>query len=397
MKATAIICEYNPLTNGHYEHLKKARQETDCDTIICVMSGSFTQRGEAAIADKYQRAAIAIRLGCDMVVELPTVFALSPADNFAYGAMKIIADIPDIEYLSFGSECGDISTLNKMADLLTNEPIEIKQNLNLYLSQGDSFPRARAKAVNDYVKDNDKYIGLEGVLDEPNNILGIAYIIAAKKLNMNIKFHTIKRIGGGYNDETIENLFPSASAIRRAVKEGKLEELRPYVPPFTYNLLEEYNTSGTSLGDLILFRMKEISAKELEHYYDITAGLHNRLKIAADTSSTYEQFLENAKTKKYTMAKIKRVSLYALMNITEEIYQLAVNSNPYIFILALNKDRKDILSKLNESSKNVLVRYSDIDKVDKSLRPLIKLDFKAQGILAIINRTNQYIKSMLLI
>lgn len=397
MKATAIICEYNPLTNGHYEHLKKAKQETNADTIICIMSGSFTQRGEAAIADKYLRASIAVRLGCDVVIELPTVFALSPADNFAYGALKIVASIPDIKYLSFGSECGDANKLIQMAELLINEPVEIQRKIALYLNKGYSFPRARAEAVEDYIKENDNYAHLSGMLDQPNNILGIAYIIAARKLNLDIKFHTIRRIGGGYNEEIIEDKFPSATAIRKAVKEGKLQELKSFVPPFTYNLLESYNTTGTSLGDLILFRMKEIKSNELENCYDVSAGLHNRLKIAAASSSIYEQFLENAKTKKYTMAKIKRISLYALLNITKDIYELAATSSAYLFILALNKDRKDILSKLNQHSKNVLVRYSDINKVDKKLRPLIKLDFKAQGILSIINRTSQYTKSMRLI
>lgn len=397
MKATAIICEYNPLTNGHLEHLKKAKEETGADTLIGIMSGSFTQRGEAAIADKYQRAAVAVRLGMDIVLELPTVFALSPADNFAYGAMKIISALPHVEYLSFGSECGDAQLLEQTAELLIDEPQEIKQKLNDYLAQGFSFPKARAKAVDDYIDNHSKYSSLKGVLDSPNNILGIAYITAAKKLGVNIKFHTIKRIGGGYNDEFIENSFPSATAIRKAVKEGRLPQLKEFVPPFTYNLLENYDSRGTSLGDLILFKLKELSSSELENYYDISGGLHNRLKIAADMSSTYEKFLENAKTKKYTLAKIKRVSLYALLNITKDIYELASNSPPYLFVLALNKTRKDILSELNKASDNVLVRYSDIDKVDKTLRPLIKLDFKAQGVLSIINRDNQYIKKMMLV
>jgi predicted nucleotidyltransferase len=397
MKATAIICEYNPLTNGHLAHLKEAREQTGADTVFCVMSGSFTQRGDAAIADKYQRAAIAVRLGCDMVVELPTVFAVSPADNFAYGAIKTISALPNVEYLSFGSECGDAELLEQMAELLLNEPAAVKEKISLFLNEGHSFPKARAKAVDAYIDTNEDLSALKGILDEPNNILGIAYIIAAKKLNLDLKFHTIKRIGGGYNDESVKNAFPSATAIRSAIKDGRLSEIKNFVPPFTYNLLEQYNTSGTSLGDLILFRMKEISGRELEGYYDINGGLHNRLKIAANASTTYEQYLENAKTKKYTMAKIKRVSLYAMLNITKELYDLAVNSDPYVFVLAMNKERKDILSALSETAQNLLVRYSDIDKVDKNLRPLIKLDFKAQGILGIINRSNDYIKSMQLI
>lgn len=397
MQATAIICEYNPMTNGHLHHLKKAREETNADTLIAVMSGSFTQRGDAAIADKYQRAAVAARLGFDLVLELPTVFSVSPADNFAYGAMKIIASIPAITCVSFGSECGDIEKLTKVADLLTNEPKEISEDIEKYLDEGCSFPRARAAAVNNYLSAREEMKELVGIIDSPNNILGLAYIVAAKKLNANIKFHTITRMGGGYNDTSIETAFPSASAIREAALQGKLSEIASQVPPYTYTLLQNCSFSKNSLGDLILFRIKELGAAELATFYDVTGGLHNRLKIAAETSNTFEQYLESAKTKKYTLAKIKRVSLYALLNITKDLYNLALESDPYLFILALNKERKDILTYLSENCKNVLIRYSDIDKVDKTLRPLIKLDFTAQGLLGLINHSNYYNKKMVLV
>ena len=397
MKTTAIICEYNPFTNGHLEHIRRAREETNSNTIICIMSGSFTQRGDAAIADKYQRATIAVRLGCDMVVELPTIFAVSPADNFAYGAIKTISSLPNVRYISFGSECGNIEKLTRMAILLSDEPQELKELLSINLKSGLSFPKARAKAINEYVESKEELNDLKNIIDFPNNVLGISYIIAAIKFNLSIKFHTIKRIGSNYNDNNITNKYPSASAIREAMKEKKLSEYRDCIPPYTYNLLENYNNNGTSLGDLILFKMKEIDGLELEKYYDVNEGLHNRLKLAAIKANNYEQFIENAKTKRYTMAKLKRISIYVLLGITKELYNSAIETDPYIFILAMNRNRKDILSEMNKKTKNVLVRYSNIEKVDKSLRPLIKLDFKAQGILEIINRSNYFRNSMILL
>ena len=133
MKITAIICEYNPLTNGHVKHLELARQQTEADTILCVMSGSFTQRGDASIADKYLRAEQAVVHGADIVVELPTIYAISPADNFAYGAIKTISAFDDVEYVSFGSECGDINKLTMLAELFANEPQEYSEILQKHL------------------------------------------------------------------------------------------------------------------------------------------------------------------------------------------------------------------------------------------------------------------------
>jgi len=169
------------------------------------------------------------------------------------------------------------------------------------------------------------------------------------------------------------------------------------VPPFTYNLLEKYKTGGTSLGDLCLFKLKDISGYDLENYYDYNGGLNNRLKLAATESSTFEQFLEKAKSKNYTLARIKRLALYALFDITKDMYAEICELPPYVHILALNKERKDLLKATHASCPNTLNRYSDIDKVDKRLRHYIKLDFKAQGTLNIINRSESYEKAMLLI
>lgn len=396
MKVIAIICEYNPFTNGHLKHLNLAREQTNADTVICIMSGSFTQRGDAAILSKYQRAETAVRLGADMVVELPLIYAISPADNFAFGAVKILSAIPDVTCLSFGSECGDKNLLIKISDFLANEPTEYKVLMQKFQDEGNSFPKARSLALQEYALNHTELADIADILEKPNNVLGIAYIQALKKLNLNIEIHTIKR-EIDYNDLDLDGDYPSASAIRTAIQQGKVAEIKNSVPAYTYNLLESYNTRGTSLGDLCLFKLKDINGHDLENYYDVNGGLHNRLTLAASTAVTYEQFLENAKTKKYTMARIKRLSLYALFDITKDMYTELCELPPYVHILALNKLRKDLLASLHAYCPNTLNRYSDIDKVDKRLRPFIKLDFKAQGVLNIINRSNCYEKSMLLI
>lgn len=398
MKTVAIICEYNPFTNGHLYHLRAAREETGADTVVCIMSGSFTQRGEAAILDKYQRAEIAARMGADLVVELPLIYSVSPADNFAYGAVKIASVLPDIEYLSFGSECGDLELLKKTAYLLSDEPEEFKLYLAAHQAEGNSFPKARSLAMADYAAAHPEFADAESALNEPNNALALSYIQAVKSLGLEekIKFHTVKR-EGDYNSDALDAIYPSAGAVRMAVRRERLEEIRDKVPPLSYNFLAQIKTSGTPLGDMCLFKLKDMSGYDLENYYDVNGGLHNRLKLAAMDAVTYEQFLENAKTKKYTMARLKRISLYALFDITKEMYKTAAALPPYVYALALKQNRKDILTELNKTCDNVLVRYSDIDKVDKRLRFMIKLDFKAQGVLNIVNRSNYFNRKLILV
>ena len=397
MKITAIICEYNPLTNGHAEHIRRARLETGADTILCVMSGSFTQRGEAAIADKYMRAEQAIHAGADIVVELPTIYAISPADNFAYGAIKTISAFPDVHYLSFGSECGDAEKINLVASLLANEPEEFSTYLRNHLDNGIVFPKARALALKDYITTHPEFEGCEDLLDSPNNILGIAYAIQIIKAGLEINLHTIKREGGEFDSTDINVELPSSSAVRKAFARGDFESLKTAVPESVLGMLSVIKPQTDALGDMTLFKIKSISGYELERYYDVTGGIHNRLKIAAATASTIEEMLEAAKTKAYTMARLKRICLYALFDITKSDYEECVKCPPYVQILAIKQDRKDILSLLSMGCKNVLTRYSDINKVDKSLRYMVKLDFTAQGTLDIINRNNVYNKKMLLV
>ena len=398
MKTTAIICEYNPFTNGHIRHLQLAREQTGADTIICIMSGSFTQRGDAAILDRYDRASLAARLGADMVVELPLIYAISPADNFAYGAIKTLSVLPNVEYLSFGSECGDVELLKKTAEFLSNEPQEFKDLFAKYKSEGYSYPKARGLALKEYSDIYPEYSEMSEVLDAPNNVLAIAYINAIKKFGLDVKLHTVKRVNN-YNNEDLSGEYPSASAIRYALRRERFNEVKEFVHPYCYNLLSTIKSDGSALDDLCLFKMKSISGYDLMNYYDVDveSGMHNRLKLAAADSVTYSEYLEKAKSKNYTMSRIKRISLYALFDITKKMYEDAVNCPPHVYVLAINKLRKDILTELQKSCPNVLIRYSDVSKVDKRLRFMLKLDFQAQGTLNLINRTQCFNKTMLLV
>ncbi len=373
-----------------------ARRETDCDTVVCVMSGSFVQRGEAAILDKYDRATLAVSFGADMVVELPLLYAISPADNFAYGAIKTVSALPGLEYISFGSECGDVSMLEKTAEFLMNEPEEYKAILAKFQQDGNSYPRSRSLALQEYSEIYPEYADIACILETPNNVLGVSYIMAIKKLGLNVKIHTVKRDSSD-NDLSMDTEYPSASAVREALRFEKYDEVAKAVHPMCLDMLKKNHTDGSVLDELCLYKMKEINGYELADYYDVSEGLHNRMKLAATNSVRFSDFLNEVKTKRYTMAKLKRICLYALFDITKEFYTESEKLPPYLFVLAISKARKDILTEMQKCCENVLVRYSDINKVNKNLRAMIKLDFRAQGVLALINKTQNIKRSFVIV
>lgn len=400
MKITAIIAEYNPFTSGHAFHLGKARAETGADAVISVMSGSFTQRGDSAIADKYLRAATAVRCGVDMVFELPLIYTLSPAEHFAYGAVKMLSEIKEITHLSFGSECGDATLLEKAAELSVSEPEELSLSLKRRLERGTAYPKAYAEAVAEYAETHEEYKNVADIYDGANNVLGISYIAAAKKLGWEVAFHTVKRVGAGYDSTATDTEYPSAAAIREALLAGKLSDVEKNLPPASYELLRAYRGSQDALGDMILYKMKQADGHELLSYrgFNTKDGLNNRLKIAAETSSTYAEYLEKAKTKNYTMARIKRLSVGVLFDLKEEFFQNALTLPPYYHVLAIRKEKAaELLSTLSYLP-NFMTKFSDAEKkVDKKLRPLVKLDWKAQGVLSVVNRDTQYNRVMLVV
>lgn len=400
MKITAIIAEYNPFTSGHLFHLETAKHETQADAVIAVMSGSFTQRGDSAVADKYLRAATAVQCGVDLVFELPLIYTLSPAEHFAFGAVKMLSEIKEITHLSFGSECGDITLLEKAAELTLAEPAELSALIKNRLDAGVSYPKAYAEAISEFALTHSGYEGISELYEGSNNVLGVSYITAAKKLGWKVSFHTVKRQGAGYDSLSAETDYPSAAAIRAALFNGKLKEVKNGMPLASFELLNAYRGSQDALGDMILYKMKQADGRELLSYrgFNVKDGLNNRLKIAAETSSTYAEYLEKAKTKNYTMARIKRLSLGVLFDVKEDFFQKSLALPPYFHVLAIKKEKAaELLSTLSYLP-NLMTKFSDVDKkVDRALRQSVKLDWKAQGILSVVNRDTQYNRIMLVV
>lgn len=397
MKFTAIVAEYNPFTAGHAYHLKKVREETGADAVVALMSGSFTQRGDAAIADKYLRAETACRCGIDLVLELPLVYSLSSAEHFAMGAIKTLSAVKEIDCLSFGSECGDVSLIEKAAELSINEPPELSAAIKTRLDCGTAYPRAYAEAVAEFSENREDYRGIAELYGGANNVLAVAYVSAAKKIGWKVKFHTVKRVGANYGNTDARSEYPSAAAVRAAAFEKRIREIENAVPKASYEILSAYRGSPDALGDMILYKMKRTDAIDLLEIrgFDAKDGICNRLKTAAETSSSYAEYLSSAKSKNYTMARIKRLSLCALFDVTQKLFETASELPPYFNVLAVRKERSaEILSALSYLP-NFFTKFSDAaKKADPRLLPLTELDAKAQDILSVVNRAARREKVM---
>ena len=219
-----IVCEYNPFHNGHLYHLNESKKITSSDYSVAIISGNFTQRGEPSIVNKWLKTEMALKSGVDLVIELPVVYSISSAENFAHGAIKILDSLNIVDYLSFGSECGDISVLDDIVDVLIAEPKAYTTLLSHELSKGISFPKARENALMMYLGNIRRFAN---ILSAPNNILGIEYLKALKKQNSMIRPIALKRKEANHNDNLFSpsSAFSSASAIRNICNSNDITQL----------------------------------------------------------------------------------------------------------------------------------------------------------------------------
>ena len=252
-KVLGIVAEYNPFHNGHLYHLEQSKKLTSSNYTVAVISGNFTQRGSTSLIDKWSRAEMALQSGVDLVIELPLLYAISSAENFADGAIKILDSMKIVDYVSFGSETSNVDVLSQIADILYNEPKEYKSILSNELQKGLSFPKARENALLMYFNDISKYAN---ILSSPNNILGIEYIKSLKKHKSNIQPISIARFESGYNDITYSENIASATAIRNIVKNNGFDILKKLLPISNYKILMENIKIGHVIPDYLFLKNK---------------------------------------------------------------------------------------------------------------------------------------------
>lgn len=400
MNLTGIITEYNPFHLGHEFHLKNAKKDTNCNGIVCVMSGNFMQRGNPAIMDKWTRAKIAVLNGVDLVLELPLIYSLSSAENFAYGGVKILNSLNCINNIYFGSESGDISTLKEIAHTLYYEPEEYKKFLKSNLDLGLPFHKARVNALNNVMKNLD----VENILSNSNNILAIEYIKALIKLNSSIIPFTLKREGSNYNDKDLSTTFSSATSIRETLKsKNNLEEIKDSITLSTYkelNRLYKEKYDFVFEEDLFPYLKYKLITKGnyLNKIDDINEGLDNKILKEILSSNSLDDLILKSKSKRYTYTKISRILSKFFIGLEDyDTKALKANDINYIRPLAFNEKGASILKHIKKNT-NINI----ITKVPKHVEDdMLKLDLlstKAYSILnTSINPLEDYFKSPMMI
>ena len=344
-----IICEYNPFHNGHLYHLKKVKEMFPNEIIALVLIGNFVNRGDVSVINKWDKTKLALDYGVDLVVELPFVFATQSADIYAYGAISILDNLK-CDYLVFGSESNDIDTLYKIA----NTDVDIK---NL-LKQGYNYPKAIDIALKEKINIS---------INTPNDLLGISYIKAIKKLNSKIKPITIKRTNN-YHDSKVKGKISSATSIRKLIYENK--DISKYVPNTNY-------IKNINLNDFYLIIKYKIMTEDLTKYQDIDISLNSLLKKNILISNNIEELINNVKRKNYTYNRIKRCLVHILCCLDKKDYKLE-----HIRILGFNNKGRQYLNKIKKEVKlPLLTKYDKYELLVDNIYNLLSKDTNFKSIL----------------
>ena len=382
-----IIAEYNPFHNGHLYQIEQAKKITGAEYVVAIITGNFAQRGNTALVNKWTKAQMALENGVDIVLELPTIYSISSAENFAEGAIKILDSLKIVDTLCFGTETGDFAALNNIANILYNEPKEYVAILNHELGKGISYPKARENALMMYLNDIKRYAN---ILSGPNNILGIEYLKALKRLKSDMKPFSVERKKVYYNDERIVDEFASATAIRKLIATEQYDDLRKVMPKNSYMLLKEEIQKGNYVIDLIkyekeiLYTLRKMTVREIAELPDVSEGLENAIKNAADSCNNLIDLVNIVKSKRYTQTRIQRILLYALLGITKKDMQNSKKVIPYARVLGFNARGKEMLSDIcNINPKIQMVtsvkKYMD-QNTNKILREMLEKDIFATNI-----------------
>lgn len=369
MKIAGIVAEYNPFHTGHAHQIgqTRARLGEDC-AVVAVMSGNWVQQADCAIADKWTRTRLALMGGADLVLELPTVWAVSTAESFARGAVGILNVCGVVDAISFGSECGDMDGLKQAAACLDSP--EYESRVRQLVNEGATFAACRQQAVEELLGSQ-----LGGLLARPNNNLGIEYIRALNGLESGIEPMTVLREGGQHNSIGQTAPFVSATQIRTELVDGRWDAAQPYLPQGGRAVLEEAGLPAMERAErAILARLRTMTAQDWEKLPDCGAseGLPRRLERAGKTCICVEEFFELAKTKRYTRARLSRLLLWAFLGLTAADVPAAP---PYIRVLGFNGRGREVLRRMKERSRlPIITKPAHARALDETGRKLFELE-----------------------
>ncbi|MGN0648496.1 MAG: nucleotidyltransferase family protein [Oscillospiraceae bacterium] len=373
MKISGIICEYNPFHNGHLHHIRETRKN-GATHIVAVMSGNFVQRGDVAMMDKFTRAKVAASCGADLVLELPVPFALGAAEVFAKGAVSILANLGCVDELSFGSECGDIATLQKAVEA-SNE-CAARPELEELLKLGHSYPKALHILLRQNYGD-----GLSALFDTPNNVLAIEYLRAIGNLQNDMQPFTVKRLVA-HDSTIIADDQTSASHVRMMLAANKKDYER-LVPAATAQSIRNCAASGNiakfiNLERTLLYCLRTATPQQLLASPEVAQGLENKI-LASRNATSLDAMFDAIKSKRYTMARLRRIMLHILLGICREHIETAP---PYARILALNERGSEILTAAKKAGSTIpcATSLAKLAECNDSAASMAELEAKATAI-----------------
>ena len=329
---------------------------------------------------------MAIAGGVDLVIELPCLYSVSSAENFADGAIKILNSLKIVDHISFGAECQELNKLNIIANILYEEPKEFKTFLADELSKGVSFPKARENAILSYLKDF-SYIN---ILSEPNNILGIEYLKSLKKYRSKIKPVLVPRKSSGHLTTDYTGSISSSTSIRNMLQSGKTANLKDALTPSSYTILKDEINKGhfvinfSKFEKIALYNLRFMSLEEIKKLPDVSEGLENLIKKAALSCNTIEEFVNIVCSKRYTKTRIRRILLYSILGITKKDIDISKKVTPYVRVLGFNDKGKHLVSKIKYKNPGIKIvtsvkKFVD-SNVNKNLQLLINKDILATNV-----------------
>lgn len=387
MKLLGIIAEYNPLHTGHAYHIKKSKHITGATHTIAVMSGSAVQRGGFALVDKWSRAAMALNAGVDLVVELPYAYAGQSAAYFAGGAVSILASTGICDFLSFGSEAGDLRDLIIVADCINAESESYRRVLKSVLDRGLSFAIARSHAVSAVLGER-----FAALLSSPNNILAIEYLKALRRQNTSIVPVTIPREGAGYHDVSSKSKYVSAAYLRQALITGsdhsKLADYLPYPIALLETALDKKHPHcEDALFRGIVHQLLTTSVDDLKDTPDMERGLEFRLKNAAETASDHRTFVESLASKRITTSRMQRIVMNMLMHFKAADLKAFSDLDfiPYLRVLGFNDKGREIIKTIKDHSAMPILTNLDTNrtKLDENQLHCLSFDLLATDLYAL--------------
>ncbi len=370
MKICGIICEYNPFHNGHKYLIEAAKRLSGADAVVCVMSGNFVQRGQAAIAEKRLRAKHAVLGGADSVLELPTPFATANAELFAKGGVKILTALKGLTHIAFGVESATEEELWTAARLMNDEPAEVSVKIKELSAQGLSYAKARAEAWKEKLPN--------GLLSTPNNILAVEYARALLSIGANVRLLPVLRVGSGYLEEKLNGEFSSATAIRNALKQGN--GAKNALPDFIDG--NSFFDCESSLNTVKNYAVLNKPAPLIAQTADCTEGLENGLKKAV--LAGVHDVAGALPSARYTRSRISRILLQNALNITKANVDEYLRNPLYLRLLCAKKEAREVLSALGNADFPLIARGRDAARLDGAAKKCYETDIFAERLYSLL-------------